>query len=421
MLAKGDKKIIIGYDLANTCSQISYGYLKEDCDVATVGTVEGEENYDIPTVLCKRVGTNQWLFGYDAIRFHREKPEESILVDNLLQSALDGETIQIDGKGYHPATLLALFVKRSLSTVTARGNEGRITAMMFTAQTADRRMKELIQRIEKTLDLKNAEIFSQCYEESFFNYLTYQKKVLWNEGALLLDYRGEDLTSVYMGQNNNTVPKVMYSEKRRFAFAGTDREFCNIAAEICADVSIMSVYLIGEKFGGDWMKDSLRYLCDGRRVFQGNNLYSKGACYALLKQFGRQSQEQQDQVDEYIFLSPEVLKANVGMKVQKRGEEAYNALLDAGMEWVTLDETFEFYLQGEGQLELLITPVVKCPSKQIGMELDSLHLEESQVTRIRMKLRMPRENVLEITVSDLGFGEFRQGSDKSWVQEVELY
>ena len=278
-------------------------------------------------------------------------------------------------------------------------------------------MKDVIQRVAKTLDLKHAEILNQCYEESFFSYLTYQNKALWNEGALLLDFRGEDLAAVHMDRNENTVPKIMYSTKRKFAFAGTDRELSNITAQICEKVPIGFVYLIGEKFSGDWMKESLRYLCDGRRVFQGNNLYSKGACYTLLKHLDRRVQEQ----EEYIFLSPDMLKANIGMKVQKRGEEAYNALLDAGMDWASLEENFEFYLRGENRLELRIIPVVKCPPKQVCMELDSLQLEETQVTRIRMKLCMPRENILQIAVSDLGFGDFRQGSDKVWVREVELY
>ena len=43
MLLKNEKRTIIGYDLTNDCSQI---------------TVE-EESYDIPTVLCKRVGANR--------------------------------------------------------------------------------------------------------------------------------------------------------------------------------------------------------------------------------------------------------------------------------------------------------------------------------------------------------------------------
>ena len=418
MLFKNDKKIIIGYDLANTCSQISYCYKKETDDVETVATVEGEENYDIPTVLCKRAGTNQWLFGHAALRFVGEHPEEGILVDNLLHLALDGEVVQIDGRGYHPAALLALFIKRSLSTVLKGGSVDKIAAIMFTCEEVDQKLGMLLQRIINTLELKNTEVFSQCYEESFFSYLTHQPKDLWQCGALLLDYRGEELICVHVEGNVNTIPKVMYSAKRRCHFAGTDRELLDIAGEVCEGRQISSVYLIGEKFGGNWMNESLKYLCQGRRVFQGNNLYSKGACYTVWQKYGRKADE--EEAEEYLFLGPDKLKANIGMKVRKRGEEAYNALLDAGMCWNGMEEIFEFYLRGENHLEIMITPLVKAAPRLLFMELDGLVLGENEVTRVRMKLTMPRENLLTVTVCDLGFGEFREAHDGKWIKEVEL-
>ena len=415
MLLKNDKKIVIGYDLANTCSQISYCYKNEEKDVETVGFVEGEENYDIPTVLCKKAGTNQWLFGHGALKFSEQYPEESILVDNLVQLALEGEILQIDGKGYHPAALLALFVKRSLGTVLKGSSVDKIAAISFTCQETGRRMSGLIQRIVKTLELKNAEIFCQTYEESFFAYLTHQPAELWQRGALLLDYRGQDMISVQIDGNRNTIPKIMYSLQKIHSFDGTDKGLLEIARNCCEDNQFGAVYLIGEKFGGSWMEESLKYLCMGRRVFQGNNLYSKGACYGALRKQGENPGE-----DEYLFLGPDRLKANIGMKVQKRGELVYNALLDAGMYWELLEEIFEFYLKGENYLELSITSLTKEAPKQILMELDGLELAVGEVTRIRMKLTMLSEKVLAVTVTDLGFGEFREACDKKWVKEVEL-
>lgn len=418
MLLRSGKKIIIGYDLANTCSQISYCFQKEEGDVSTVGTVEGEENFDIPTVLCKRIGTNQWLFGHDALRFCKERPEEGILVTDLVELALGGEPVQIDGRGYHPAALLALFIKRSLGTIASVCRESRIGAIMFTCETMDERIGALMQRIEKTLDLKNTVISCQSYEESVFSYIINQPAELWNDGVLLLDYRGKGLSSVYMESNTGTVPPVMYSARSKYRFAGTDRELLDITFSLCEGKRISAVYLIGEKFSGDWMEESLRYLCTGRRVFQGNNLYSKGACYTLRREFAGSGREESE---EMIFLGPDKMKANVGMKVQKRGEPAYNALLDAGMQWNNLEETFEFYLKEENNLELLITPLVKSPAKHVFMELDNLNLGPGEVTRIRMKLSMPRENTLLIAVSDLGFGEFREATDGKWVKEIEMY
>ena len=100
LLNSTSENIIIGYDLADTSSQISYCYIKEDASVETVASVAGTEIYDIPTVLCKRVGVNQWLFGKEAVRFVRENPEEGILVDGLVQKALKGEMVPVEEEEY---------------------------------------------------------------------------------------------------------------------------------------------------------------------------------------------------------------------------------------------------------------------------------------------------------------------------------
>ena len=38
------------------------------------------------------------------------------------------------------------------------------------------------------------------------------------------------------------------------------------------------IFLTGSGFEGNWMKKTLTYLCAGRRVFLGQNLYANGAC-----------------------------------------------------------------------------------------------------------------------------------------------
>ena len=51
---------------------------------------------------------------------------------------------------------------------------------------------------------------------------------------------------------------------------------------VCDDdkqiVEAIDIYLTGEGFENNWYPNSLKVLCNGRRAFLGNNLYSKGAC-----------------------------------------------------------------------------------------------------------------------------------------------
>ena len=42
-------------------------------------------------------------------------------------------------------------------------------------------------------------------------------------------------------------------------------------------------YLTGEAFSKEWAKESLAFLCRRRKVFLGQNLYTKGACHASME------------------------------------------------------------------------------------------------------------------------------------------
>ena len=59
--------VLAGYDLGERYSQISYCIFGQE-DVDTVATVVGTKQYNIPTMLCKRKGTNLWFYGKDAVK-----------------------------------------------------------------------------------------------------------------------------------------------------------------------------------------------------------------------------------------------------------------------------------------------------------------------------------------------------------------
>ena len=56
---KNEQGIAVGYDLGHQFAQISYCSLNGQ-EPETVSAVAGTEQYNIPAVLCKRVGVGQW-------------------------------------------------------------------------------------------------------------------------------------------------------------------------------------------------------------------------------------------------------------------------------------------------------------------------------------------------------------------------
>ena len=423
------EKLIVGYDLGNDFSQISYA-VSAGGEVETLSQVAGEQVYNIPTVLCKRRGVNQWFYGKEAIRNAEE--QQGILVGNLLTLALNGEPILIEDTSYDPVALLTLFFKRSLGMLSQVGTSEKLGALMITCEQLNQRMIEVLGGMVEGLRLKTDRIFFQSHTESFYNYMLRQPRELWAAQTMLFDYRNDSVKIYMMDCNKRTTPIVAFIEEIEEDFflphqsgeeqtslteaekQRLDENFLKLAEKACSNRTVSSVFLIGDGFSEEWMKESLRFLCSrGRRVFQGNNLFGKGACH------GMQERLQPSEVGkEYVFLGKDKLKANIGMDILNQGENSYLALLDAGVNWYEASHITEFYIQDGNQINIKITPLI---GKEVRMDRIVLEDLEGTISRLRAKLYLEAENRLVMEIEDLGFGAFRMPSGRVWQKVIELY
>ncbi len=427
LLKPGNSKIIVGYDLGNTYSQISF-YSAESSEVETVSAVAGGQIYNIPTVLCKRSGTSQWFYGREALKAAEQ--EDGILVENLLGMALDGEPVQIEGEAYDPVALLALFFKRSLGLLAAAGPIERIGALMLTCEQMDHRLMEVLGRALGSLRLRTKHICFQSYEDSFYQYMIHQPEELRQHQVVLCWYDGSRIKIYRMQSNRRTTPVAVSMEQGEFPFLSMenmpeaeglrkermermDKELLERMREVCSGGFVTSVYFIGEGFHEEWMRETLRYLCFGRRVFLGNNLYSKGACLGMMERLKPSGVGK-----GHVLLGNDKLKTNVGMRVSRRGEDSYCALLDAGVNWYEARAEYEIYLQETDSFELVLTPLTGGKGKITRITLEGL---QDPVSRLRLQVHMPTEDRMELVVEDLGFGEIREASHQIWKEELPVY
>lgn len=423
---KNGKRAAVGYDLGRAASQISYCILDTD-EVETVSSVAGTEQYNIPTVLCKRSGVNQWFYGKEALKYAKE--EDGILVEDLLALVERGEEVMVDGEGYDPAALLTLFVRRSLSLLTMRLSLAQVEAFMFTVENLTPAIVEVLSKVAASLSLKTEHIFFQSHVESFYYYVLHQPADLWKYNVMIFDY-SNSLKSICFECNKRTTPQVVFinsnsypdmvredfgteeterEEKRR----RLDREFLRIAKAELDEAMFSTVYLLGDGFKENWATDSLRYLCRNRRVFQGNNLYSKGACYGALERLkpGEESKT-------HVYLGADKLKSNIGMKVKRRGEDSYFAILDAGTNWYEVSADFEVILESGNTVDFMITPLTgeKVIDKRIT--LDGLPERPRNTTRLKFHIEMAAVDQVVATIEDMGFGEIFLSSGKGWTQTI---
>ena len=419
----GSQKLIVGYDLGWDHVQISYSDAQKE-QVETISSVAGEESYTIPLVLCKRPGMSQWFYGKEAIQYAQDN--QGILVEDLLQASLDGEPILIEEKEYDPVALLTLFFKRSLGMLAGVTGSDRIEALMITCDRMDDLMMEILDRVCANLRLKTERIAYQSYQESYYYYMLRQSPELWRETSVLFYYYQNRMTYFRLECNKRTQPLVVLISREEEEFpsrasmsgdenAGNillDQSFLRLAQEKIGDERIASVFLIGDDFSEEWLKNSLKFICDRRRSFMGNNMFSKGACYGMLERF-----RPSEQGEKTVYLGEDKLKSNIGMEVMRRGENTYMALLDAGTSWKNARASLEFYLREENGVELCVTSLNGGGRRKIPVTLEQL---TGDMARIRMTLEMKGENLLVAEFSDLGFGEFRPADNQKWLKEIQI-
>ena len=421
--------VLVGYDLGEQYSQISY-LVYGTGDVDTVATVVGTKQYNIPTMLCKRKGVNQWFYGKDAVK---NADEDGVVpVERLLSLARKGDKIELDGESFDPVALLTLFLKRSMTLMNFIASIDKIDAIMFTVDKLDDRMVEILSQASANLGLKTPHIYFQSHTESFYFFMLHQPTELWNYQVIACEHDGLCLKTYRMECNKRTTPIVVLIEERNFetliipeeteeetikldAYRLADERFLGILKKMCEGRIVSSAYLLGDGFRAEWQKESLQFLCHNRRVFQGNNLFSRGACYGLQEKL-----EPSEEGTKHVFLGKDKLKSNIGMNVLRQGKESYYALLDAGENWYETTKECEFLLADERKLDFVITPLNGKSIEIKSMNLTGADGGGAPYTRYRLKMEMSAPETVRIKVTDLGFGELFPSAGQVWEESIDL-
>lgn len=421
--------VLVGYDLGDDFSQISYCIFGEE-DVESVATVVGTKQYNIPTVLYKRKGVNQWFYGKDAVK---NCGEDGTLVTNLVEAAKKGEVLSIDGEEFDPIALLTLFLKRSLGLMSFIATMDNINALMFTVDNLDDRMVEVLAKAAVNLNLKTSRIYFQSHMESFYYFVLHQPEELWNYQVLACEHNGKRLKTYRLEENKKTTPIVVLIEEQTYntlvlpdeqetetikkdSYHLADEKFLDILQRQCENRIVSTAYLLGDGFRDGWAEEALRFLCRNRRVFQGNNLFSKGACYGLVERI-----EPSKVGQEHIFLGPDKLKANIGMNVKRRGKDSYFALLDAGENWFEVHKECEFILPGdENKISFVVTPLTGKSAGKQEIVLEDAPIRKGAFCRYQMEVKMVSTECVEIEVTDLGFGELFPSTGKVWTKQFTV-
>lgn len=426
-------KAVVGFDLGNDYSQISYCRADQSMP-DTMSLVMGEEKYNIPTVLCRRHGSDEtgaWSIGTEALKDVSDG--KGILVEDLVLLAKNNVSVKTEGEDIAADALLAVFIRKTLAILSLYVRTEDIEAIAFTMRDMSSQLMENVKKAAEQAGLKDKRLYFLSHEDCFFQYMIHQPGEMWIHDVLLYDYRSDGVKSYLLQMNRKTNPVACFIESELFPemkpvdltqkqesaknafYRQLDAELLEIAKKQCGEHNVTSVFLLGDFFSREWCKESLRYLCRERRVFQGNNLFSKGACYGAREKVFASTLS-----TSYVYLSDDKLRANIGMTCDRGQEEIYFPILDAGTNWYDAKREFDVMLTKNNTFILNIAPVDGSKTRLAKISLEGLKVRGNKTNRVGLRFFMEDSQAVQIEITDKGFGEFFPSTGRMWRECLPL-
>ncbi len=411
---------ILGLELNEEFCQISY-YDREKHEPETLEAAV--DNYQIPLIL--GYVNNRWLYGKEAK--HLATVDERCTISELYSKAVRQERVNFAGQVRDAVWLLAKFLQLALEKFE------NIDYITFSVPKTDIDISKMLKGLGRFLDVPKERVFVQDFKESFCDYMFYQPKELWQYEAALF-YCDRNEIRAYMlrrlktvsGRGADmfvTVDEVANAQMKELAAVypvlnvdkakDADERFKAFIQSVFEKKVVSSVFLTGEGFENNWYPSSLKVLCNGRRAFIGNNLYSKGACYGSCR---RMSED-----DEMpVYLDETKMMEQVCLRMRVHGKEGWYPIVEWGSHWYESDGQWEVLLEDTSDIEIHIESLATGELQAETVSLAGLPERNDYALRLSIETMFLDENTCKIRFRDIGFGEFYPATDFQTEKTIHL-
>ena len=403
---------LIGYEINEKSCQISY-YREKELEPQTLEV--DDENDFIPICVGNFRGT--WVIGRDALRLLKVK--EGFAVTRLLERGLAGEQFDHGDESYEGVWLLSKFIQMTLEPF-----KDNVEGIVFSVPELSEDLASLLRTIAVRINIPKHNIFIQDFKESFCNYLFYQPKDLWQYESTLFHCGRAEIKAYVMrrlmqgiGDGKTTfvtVDEMINTQMKESAFVypvidtekakEADFQFSKFIDSVFKKRIVSSVFLTGEGFENEWFSKSLRSICQGRRAFMGNNLYSKGACYSAYRKL-------YTHVEDPVYLSENKLSDKITISMRVSGQDMAYPIVSWGARWYESNNQWEVLLREVKDIELQIESLLDGTIKTEVISLKGFPNRTEYSMRLQIETLFLDERTCKITVRDVGFGEFFPSSD----------
>lgn len=413
------RNILIGIDFGKTESQICY-YDRKAKEPVSLAMKVGSSQYEFPTCLCKSMEQDVWYLGREAIYYAKE--QGGVLVEDLYEICKGERTVQVGAEEMKPWELMGIFLQKILKALGAVEPVKYTKCLTITVERLTAVMVENLQKACESIGFAQESYMLQDYSESFYYYTLCQKPEYWCRSVGWYAFSQDEVVFRRLAMTSNTKPVLVSLEKPVSAALPPlpqeayqrDMDFHKFIQETLDGGIYSSILITGSGFHQEWAVKSVALLCKyQRKVFYGNNLFSKGACYTAKEKL------EDRELRKYLYLSDALVKYNIGMDMMIMGSPAYYPIIQAGKNWYECRASFDLILDSTNQLTFYISSMQSNDKKKVSMPLPGLPPRPNRTTRLRVCLECQSETLCKITVKDMGFGEMFPSSKKMWTETIQ--
>ena len=364
---------------------------------------------------------------YCQISYYHEENQEPQTLETIAYSAHNLYMRAIRHESDEIVHLLREFIENSLSRFES------IEQIVFTVPELNVDIVRMLKGIAKRMGIDKDNVYVQDYKESFCNFMIYQPKELWQYEAALFHCDRHEVKAYMLrklrtgyGKGRDafiTVDEVASARMEELAAVypvlnvdrakEADIQFKQFVQGVFDKKLVSSVFLVGEGFENNWYPQSLKVLCNGRRAFLGNNLYSKGACYAAYKRsLGYE--------DSLIYLDETKMMDQICLRLRMQGVDKWYPIVSWGSRWYESDMQCEILLENTDDIEIHIESLVGAEMRVERVSLEGLPKRKNYTLRLQVKVMMRNEKCCCISFKDMGFGEFFPATDFYVEKEIHL-
>lgn len=411
----------LGMDICAEHTQLSFfnQHTKEPESICQLNTVD---TYLLPNVAFFGEETKRWYVGSEALehRFH----QEGTMLNQVVEKLESTEKMIFQEETYTYEDVLLVILKGHIMDFLNRYEDARIERLVVTVYKYSNALFRVLHMLQDELELYDQRFFIIGHNSAYLHFIFQQPESLRNNSIGLFDYGPEGLEFYRVDIARRTTPQVvtvvhkdyrkqmgyfrLYDNKTEL-----DQKFLEIVQEVLRESYMSAVYLTGVGFTEPWASASQNALCEGRRVFVGQNIYTKGACYSAY--IGSNVINP----NKYIVNAEDMVHSDVGI-LSGDSSNTFIPIARGGREWYNMRGRISVCLDDTNRVELLYKNHYSQEAAREIIEIHGLPSRPNKTTRLSLEVEMYSGSKGAVVIRDEGFGKLYPTTNKIYRKEFIL-